>query len=174
MTSWQSGVALAAILLVFGGVTCGLQWRGRRSVAARQHVPSDELLYLTRRYRRRFATGLLLSVIGLMIGTAFLSGMERRADVLADPPAVAEAEVPRVPVPEGDRQFVKFWGVYWIVVLLLVFTLLGLAFTDALATRRYWLSQFQHIREDHQVKLRRDLAIFRQQKDQSRFSPRSE
>jgi len=168
--SVASGVALAAGLVLFGCVTGVFQLRGRRRLAASNYVPSDERGYLSRRYRRRLMTGGLITLIGLMIGGAFLSGMERRADLLGEgrQAQLPENENEKPPVPDGDRQFVKLWGIYWISILILVFCVLGLALIDALATRRYWQTQFQQIREDHQVKLRRDLAVHRQHKEQTR------
>ena len=49
-----------------------------------------------------------------------------------------------------------------------MFALVALARTDAWATRRYWLAQYRHIKEEHQDKLRRDLAVYRQHREQSR------
>ena len=49
-----------------------------------------------------------------------------------------------------------------------MFALVGLALVDALATRRYWLTLYRQIKDDHQAKLRRDLAVYRQQKEQTR------
>ena len=46
--------------------------------------------------------------------------------------------------------------------------LVGLAVVDALATRRYWLTLYRQIKDDHQAKLRRDLAVYRQHQEQTR------
>jgi MFS family permease len=161
-----SGSLLAVVLLLFGGVTAWWQWRGRQELAKRKMVPSDERAYFARRYRRRFLTGVILCIIGLMIGGAFLTGMERRADHLGEARQNEVGE--KAPMAEEDRQFVRFWGAYWIVVLVLVFVVIGMAFRDAWATRRYWLSQYRQISEDHQTKLRRDLAVYKQHKQNSR------
>jgi len=163
----SSGMMLALGLILFGSITGWFQIRARQILAARTHVPSDELQYLGKRYRRRLITGALLVFIGVLIGAAFLSGMERRADNLGGVKREPAADGKPI-IPEEDKQFVRFWGGYWIVVLILVFVVLGMASADAWATRRYWLLQYQQIREDHQTKLRRDLAVFRQQKEQNR------
>ena len=166
-------LALAVGLIALGLTSGVLQVRGLRRLAARKHVPSDELTYFRSRYRRRLLTGTILVVIGGLIAGSYLSGMERQADELKPEPQPADvadagpaAEKPEM-TPEQKR-FVRFWGAYWIIVVVLVFALLVLAVTDAWATRRYWLARLRQLREDHQTKLRRDLAVHRQQQEQTR------
>jgi hypothetical protein len=115
----------------------------------------------------------LITIIGALIGGAYLSGMESRADALAehDPDAPRDASGKRIMQPE-ERQFVRTWGTYWVVVIFLVFAFIGLALLDMWATTRYWLRLYQQMREDHQTKLRRDLAVYRQHKDQQRSTGR--
>jgi hypothetical protein len=153
-----TGVILAGGLLLFGVATLVYQVRGLKRLKATAILPSDERSYFRSRYRRRGLTAILILVIGGMIGGAYLSGMEKRVEALKP----AEAEAPKL---EGEnKQFVQFWGAFWVVVVVLVFAVVGLAFTDALATRRYAMLQYRTIREDHEVKLRRDLAVYVAQK----------
>ena len=49
-----------------------------------------------------------------------------------------------------------------------MFALVGLATVDAFATRRYWLAQYRALRDDHQTRLRRDLAVYKQHREQTR------
>ncbi len=159
-------LALAAGLVLLGVATGYFQVRGLRRLAARKHVPSDEHAYFRNRYRRRLLTGAVLVTLGGLIGGAYLSGMERRVDELKQEQPAGEGEEPRM--TDDQKQVVRFWGGYWTLVLVLVFALLGLAVVDALATRRYWLALYRQIKEEHQSKLRRDLAVYRQQKEQTR------
>lgn len=162
-------VVLAVGLVLLGAATGYVQVRGLRALAARKHVPSDEHTYFRSRYRRRLLTGAVLVALGGLIGGAYLSGMERRADQLAEPRPQADADPAERPqMTDAERRFVRIWGVYWILVLVLVFVLVGLAVIDALATRRYWLTLYRQIKEEHQAKLRRDLAVYRQHKEQTR------
>lgn len=166
-------LTLAVGLIALGLVSGALQVRGLRRLAARKHVPSDEFAYLRSRYRRRLLTGTVLVTVGGLIAGSYLSGMERQADELKPEPPPAEA-ADAGPAPEKQemtpeqKRFVRLWGVYWIVVVVLVFVLLVLAVADAWATRRYWLARLRQLREDHQTKLRRDLAVHRQQQEQAR------
>jgi hypothetical protein len=156
-TQTITGLILAGGLILFGLFAAALQLRGYRRLKATAILPSDERSYFRKRYIRRFLTGSLLVVIGGMIAGAYLSGMEQKVDALkADPNAPAEQRK-----LEGEnKEIVQFWGGYWIVVIVLVFTVVGLAFADAIATRRYAMQRFRSLKEDHEVKLRRDLAVY--------------
>ena len=44
------------------------------------------------------------------------------------------------------------------------------AIFDFWATRRYWMAQYRIIKVDHEAKLRRDLAVYRQAKDNDRMT----
>jgi hypothetical protein len=157
-----SAVALvmAVGLVALGLVTGWWQVRGLRRLAARGHVPSDERAYLRNKYRRRLLTGFVLVAVGGLIGGAYLSGLERQADALGEP-RTADGQ-PKPEMTPEQRQFVRLWGLYWIGVIVLVFSLVGLALLDAVSTRRFWLSQLRNLREEHQTKLRRDLAVHKQ------------
>jgi hypothetical protein len=43
--------------------------------------------------------------------------------------------------------------------------LIVLAMIDGLATRRYWLKIYREMRDEHNSQLRRDLAVYMQQKE---------
>jgi uncharacterized membrane protein YgcG len=159
---------LATGLVAFGLFTAWFQFRGMAALRARTHVPSDELGYLRGRHRRRLVTGSLLALIGLLIAGAYLSGLELSIDRLTEEPPPAAADPPPEPgqkremTPE-QKTLVRVWGAYWATVVGLVFVVLGFAFADTMATRRYALQQYKVIREEHEAKLRRDLAVHKAQ-----------
>ena len=160
-------LALGFGLGLLGGLTAYLQYRGLRHLASRSHVPSDEYAYLKSRHRRRLLTGCLLCIIGALLAGAYLSGLETKADELGEArPAPADGEKPKM--TDEQKQLFRIWAIYWIAVIGLVFTILILALIDAVSTRRYWLAQYRNIQEEHNTRLRRDLAVYRQQKEQSR------
>ncbi|MBX9582950.1 MAG: hypothetical protein K2X87_21805 [Gemmataceae bacterium] len=176
------GLILAAGLIVFGVGTAARQRRTLRRLREERFLPSDDRAYLKGQVRRRLATSAVLVLLGGMIGGAFLSGMEARANAIADrqrradaPPADPEADPGRPPDPppppsEEDRQFVQVWGVFWIGVLVLVFAACCLAVFDFWATRKYWMAQYRILKAEHEAKLRRDLAVYRQTKDNARMT----
>ena len=155
---------LAAGLMAFGLLTGWFQLRGMAALRARTHVPSDELAYLRGRHRRRLITGALIAVIGGLIGGAYLFGLEGGIDALLTTPEGADPDEKRELTPEQKVQ-VRVWVGYWTGVIVLVFAVLGFAFADAMATRKYAVQQYKLIREDHEAKLRRDLAVHKAQHD---------
>jgi len=164
LTPATTALLLSAGLSLFGATTAWFQIRGRRRLRARGIIPSDEAAYFGRRYRIRLINGVLIAAIGAMIGGWYLMGLERRADELAEPKAAADVPDEKPKMTEDQKLFVKLWVIYWSVVMLLVMAVLLLAFRDAWSTRRYAMGQFAHIREEHEQKLRRDLAVYRQHK----------
>jgi hypothetical protein len=176
------GLILAAGLIVFGVGTAARQRRTLARLREERFLPSDDRAYLRGQVRRRLATSAVLVLLGGMIGGAFLSGMEARATAIADrqrraaaPPAGPEADPGRPPDPppppsDDDRRFVKIWGGFWIAVLVLVFVAVCLAVFDFWATRTYWMAQYRIIKAEHEAKLRRDLAVYRQAKDNARMT----
>jgi len=160
----NAGLLLAAALVLLGAVTGWFQIRGLRALGARTHVPSDEYGYLRTRHRRRLLTGVLLVVAGGMIAGAYLAGMEAKVNELGEKKPAAAQDAPKPQLSDDQKALLRFWSGYWIVVIILVFVILALALTDAVATRRYAMGQYHIIREDHEAKLRRDLAVYKQQK----------
>ena len=162
--------AFGAGLAVLGLATGVVQLLGLRRLAGRRLVPSDEYAYLRGRYRRRLATAFVFVGVGGMIAGAYLSGMEARAAALAaaDGPDADDPNAGKRELNPTQKQFVRIWGSYWIVVILLVFVLLALAVADGWATRRYWMGQYRQLKEDHQTRLRRDLEVYRQHRETTR------
>ena len=165
------GVLLALALILLGLGTGVLQRRTLRRLREERYLPSGDRAYLRGQVRRRIAVAVVLVVIGGMIGGAFLSGMEEHAAKIGDRQRAAKAaeegqqaagEKPETD-PE-DRRFARFWGGYWIVILVQVGLVVCLAVLDYWATRVYWMSRYREMRADHEAKLQRDLAVYRQQK----------
>lgn len=165
-----AALAIAIPLLLLGLISALQQLRGLQNLRSRKMVPSDEAAYLRGRYRRRLVVGLLLILIGGLIAGAFISGMEGRAEELGEKrPTDADGE--RREMSEDDKQFVRRYGLFWFgIVIPLTFLLIVLAVIDGLATRRYWLKLYREMRDDHNNQLRRDLAVYMQQKDSRRNS----
>jgi hypothetical protein len=154
--------------LVFLGLFSGWQQiRGLTELRSRKIVPGDEAAYLRGRYRRRLVVGVLLVLIGGLIAGAFLSGMEARADAMGEKKA-ADAEGEKKQLTPDEKQFLQWYGGYWIAVASLTLALIGFAVIDGLASRKYWLKLYREMRDEHNTQLRRDLAVYMQQKERGR------
>ncbi|MBA4188306.1 MAG: hypothetical protein C0467_09900 [Planctomycetaceae bacterium] len=151
------GLIIAALLVVLGTGAGSRQLRTMRRVQAEPFMPDVDRKYFRGQGRRRLAASGLLVVIGLMIAFYYLSGMDARMDELGEKRAEG-------PPAEADKEFARLVGVYWIVVILLLGAVVTVAMIDFWATRVYWLARYREIKNDHNTKLQRDLAVYRQQK----------
>lgn len=154
------GLLLAASLVLVGGFTALRQRRALRALAAEPFVADADRRYLRGQAVRRGLTSGLLVAIGALIAFYYLSGMDARMDAIPERNRDGDAE----PLPDADKAFARRVGFYWIGVLGLVFVAVCLAVRDFWATRTYWMARYRELKADHDTKLQRDLAVYRQQK----------
>lgn len=159
------GLILAAGLVLVGLFTGLRQRKTLRALAEEPFVPEEDRAYRRGQARRRAVTSAVLVLIGGLIATYYLSGMDARMDAIPErEKAAAPDGEPPAPRPEADKQFTKLVAVYWSAVMGLVFVAVCLAVKDFWATRRYWMARYKELKADHEAKLHRDLAVYRQQK----------
>lgn len=156
---------LFAVLLVVLGLGAGLrQFTTLARVRTQHYMAEEDRRYFRSQARRRIAASGLLLAIGGMIAAYYLSGMDARMD------AIPERNKANAPAPaddlqaQADKDFTRRVGIYWIAVILLVGVVVGFAVVDIWATRKYWMARYREIKAEHETKLQRDLAVFRQQK----------
>jgi hypothetical protein len=158
------GLLLASALVLIGLLTALRQRRALLALRGERYVADEDRAYRQGQAVRRLATSGLLALMGIMIASYYLSGMDARMDASAarskDAPPGAEPD----PQAEADKRFARLVGFYWIAVMVLVFGAVSLAVMDFWATQRYWMARYKELKADHEAKLQRDLAIFRQQK----------
>lgn len=156
------GLILAAVLVLAGVLTALRQRRVLRALAEEPFVPPEDLAFRRKMARRRTVTSGLLLLIGALIAGYYLSGMDARMDAIAERPRGAGGAA--VPPTDEEKEFAKTVGFYWIGVMALVFVVMCAAVVDFYATRTYWLLRYREMKADHDTKLQRDLAVYRQQK----------
>jgi len=162
------GLLFAVLLMVLGVAAGRRHLRLLRQVRIDEpYLPEVDQRYFRKQGQRRFIAALLLVVVGVMIGAYYVSGMDARMDEIGNrtqqglPPA-DEAQA------EAEKEFARFVGIYWIAVILLLGVVVCVAVIDFWATRVYWMARYREIKTDHETKLRRDLAVYRTQKLNSR------
>jgi hypothetical protein len=160
------GLILAAGLVLVGTLTAQRQRHALRAMAEEPFLADEDRRYRRGQALRRMVTSALLVVVGGMIGSYYLSGMDTRMDAIPkdNKPGTPPQEGEPDPQAESDKQFAKFVGFYWIGILGLVFVAVCLAVLDVWVTRKYWMARYKELKADHDAKLQRDLAVFRQQK----------
>jgi hypothetical protein len=156
------GLLLATVLVLAGVLAALRQRRALRALADEPFVPDGDRAFRRKQALRRTATCGLLVLIGGLIGAYYLSGMDARMDAIADRPKGDDGAP--VPPTEEEKAFAKAVGFYWIAVMALVFVVMCAAVADFYATRKYWMARYREMKTDHDTKLQRDLAVFRQQK----------
>ena len=160
------GLILAASLILVGAVAAARQRHAMRVLIDEPFLADEDRHYRYGQALRRMVTSVVLVVMGAMIGGYYLSGMDERMNNIPDrnrvgaPPQEGEPD----PQAEADKQFTKLVGFYWIGVMALVFVACCLAVFDFWATRKYWMARYKELKADHDAKLQRDLAVYRQQK----------
>jgi len=156
------GLILATALVLAGAFAALRQRRALRALADEPFVPPEDLAFRRKMARRRTVTSGVLALIGALIAAYYLSGMDARMDAIAERPKGADGAP--VPPTEEEKEFAKTVGFYWIGVMALVFVVMCAAVVDFYATRKYWMARYREAKADHDTKLQRDLAVFRQQK----------
>ncbi|VTS02361.1 unnamed protein product [Gemmata massiliana] len=158
------GLILAAVLVLVGSVMIARQRKALRALADEPFLPDEDRAYRRGQARRRVATSGLLALLGVLIANYYVSGMDARMDAIPERKVGAAPDTEPDPRTDEDRQFTRIVGFYWIGVMGLVFVAVCLAVVDFWATRKYWMARYKELKADHEVKLQRDLAVYRQQK----------
>lgn len=150
----------AALVLVLLGLAGYFGWRQRQvlqNLKLQTDLPDADRRYVRNQAWRRLASSALMVAVALLMAGSFLSGLEDQATELA---ARADPHL----TPEQSR-LARFWGAYWIVVLLLVLGILFLAAWDVLAIRRYGLRHRRQIQADRREMIEQQIAIYRSQRN---------
>src|SRR3954452_19528934 len=123
-------------------------WRRLRS----ESLASDDRRYLRGLAQRRTLNAVLLLALATMLAGAYLSGGQQELNRIAGLPA---QDPPGEQTPE-DKEFVKSWAIYWMVVLGLLFFVIVSAAPDYTAPSLYARQQLRRIRDEQRTLLERD------------------
>jgi len=164
-------ILLSAVLLLIAVLSIRSQFTQLRQLRTGPMMADEDRRYFRNRCRRRILNGLIMVALAAMLSGSYLSGIEARANQMAaDADAARQAQIVRELSPE-ELEFRKFYSLYWIGILGLLFLIMTVADVDFWATYRYARSQLKRIREDQQAMLRRDLEMYKQQKINDRMRP---
>jgi len=155
--------ALVAVLLLLAAVYAVKQIRTlQRTTAYHEMLPDDRAFLRRQAWRRLVGSGLMI-VLAALMGGAYVSGLQARADEVGQRRQRERAE--GQPMSDDDRDFGRLYGGYWIGFLLVLGGLVGVAGIDLLATRRYGLRKLQQIQSDRKAMLQRQLERYRQERN---------
>jgi hypothetical protein len=162
-------------LLVFGSllaagvlaVAVGWGWgqvRALRRLGREPDLPDDERRWRrAQAWRRLVGCGLMLLLAGLLAGA--LIYLEDYAQRLANQREAAPEGAVFVWTPD-ERVFLRFWGGYWIAVLLVLLALMVLTGYDLWSLRRRALSEYRRLQADRRDMIERQMVRLRQERDE--------
>ena len=153
-------ILLSVLLVGIAVVSLRYQLRTWRRLRSGEAIPSDDRRYLRGLFQRR-----TLNAFSCSFWPACSPARICRAGrVNSNESASCVSRIPPVEPTDEDKEIVKSWAIYWIVVLGLLFFVLMIAMADYLATAIYGRQQLRRIRAEQSTLLERDLAVYRQQK----------
>jgi hypothetical protein len=158
------GLILAAIPLVLGLGAGYRQVAALKRIRAEPHMAGEDRRYFRRQATRRLVISGFLLLLSGMIFFYYLSGMDARMDAIPERNKGAGEPPADDPQAQADKEFTSLVGIYWIVIILILGVWVGMAVADVIATRKYWMARYKELKADHETKLQRDLAVYRQQK----------
>jgi hypothetical protein len=158
------GLCFAVVLGLLGVGAGRRQLATLKRVSEEPYMAVEDRHYFLRQARRRLGISALMLIVGGMIAVYYLSGMDARMDAIPERLKQGGQPLPDDPRAREDLEFTRFVAIYWAIVIAMLGVVLGIAVVDVWATRKYWAARYQEIKADHETKLQRDLAVYRQQK----------
>jgi len=157
------GILIVVATAALGGYYAWQQWQSLRRLRAEDMTPDDDRRFLRNQAWRRLAGAvLLLLVAGLFVGMFFLEEpilkIERQGD-----DARAHGESPK---PEqSQKEFVRLYVGYWIVLLLLVLGIIAIAGYELFAIRRYSVEHMRRIQDERRAMIASETARLRRERN---------
>jgi hypothetical protein len=156
-----SGALLVAVLAGAAGAFAWGQVRALRRLATTPDLPDDERRQQRgQAWRRLIGAGLLL-VLAIMLVWILLF-LENPAQLLADQ---SDATPGRVEWTDAQRDFIRYYSVFWIVFLLILFLLVMLVGYEVWSLRRYALRERRKIQADRRAMIERQANRLRQERN---------
>lgn len=167
---WPQTIIGFCLVLLLTGLSIGfarLQIRNLRRLRLSPELPEQEQQFERAQAWRRLVGCALTLLLGLLLAGALLF-LEAPAQQLADareqaPPQLGVLDDPQLTAE--DRDFIRFYTLYWIVLLLSLLLLLGVAARDLLATRSYAQRQHRQIQTDRRAMIQKEIKRLREQRN---------
>lgn len=165
------GPALVVLLLALSGWLVWRQWLLAQWLRTQTQMRPEEHAHFRGRMMRRLMGVVLLLVLAVQLGGLFGRNILGDLDRLVEKGPAAKAEGRKL-TPEEDA-FVRFAMSYVAGMALVLFALLGVAFWDVLAIRRWGTTQMRRLRADRQSLMERQFPHLYEDLTR-RFEPKDE
>jgi hypothetical protein len=157
------GVVIIIVTAAVGAYYAWRQWQALRRLRADQTTPEDERTFLRNQAWRRLAGSVLLLVFsGLFVGMFYLEGP---ASELVRQGEEAKARDEQKPLDPEQKKFVRLYGAYWIVLLLLVLAIIALAGYEIYAIRRFSVQHLRRIQDERRAMIASETARIRRERN---------
>lgn len=155
------GLVLVVMLLFLGGYYAWRQIRNLRALKALdQDSPRDRGDGYRQAWRRLVCSGFMLLFAGLLVGSFFF---EAEAQQLADYARAARERGEDPTFTPEQRDFQRFWLLYWLGSLLVFLVIVVLAAVDVWAIRRTGQRLHKQIQDERRAMIAEQLARLRGQ-----------
>jgi hypothetical protein len=155
-------VIISLVLLLAAVLFTRSQFQTLRWLRRQPPLMPEDVAYFRRRVvRRLLGCGLMVLLAAQMLGLFFF-GILDSLDALIARAQAADADA--LHLTPAEEVAVRRSYTYLGAIVLILFLLLGLAFVDLMALRRYGMRQRRRLREDRQAMLERQLPLLRRQR----------
>jgi len=156
--------ALVGVLLLLAGYYGWKSIRTLHRTGPQYEMLPDDRRFLRKQAWRRLVNSVLKVVLAGLLAVPFLTGLQNRAKQLGDEREQQRIEGRWSPFSPEQKQFVRFYAVYWIGFLLLLSLILFVAAIDVFATRHFALTQMRRIQADRRAMIQRQLERLREER----------
>jgi hypothetical protein len=155
-----TGIILVIVLLVLGAYFLWRQVRVLGQLRTAGNLSPEDRGYFKRQAWRRLVCSVLMLLFAGLLGMSF--PLEEPAQQLVDQGQKArEIGEEKPEMTAEQRQFFDLYSRVWIVNLLVLLAILGLAGADLWAIRRYGLRHYRQIQTDRRAMIEGELARLR-------------
>jgi Na+/H+ antiporter NhaD/arsenite permease-like protein len=156
-------VLLVAILVVLAFYYGWRQRQALRRLQTSDEGSPEERQFVRRMaYRRLTASVLMIVAGGLLMGSYWLTP---RAMQISEKEKVSQEKQEEPAPTDQEKQFLKLYGTYWIVFLLVLLAIIVLAGLDLFATRRFGITQHRKIQSDRRAMIEGEAMRLRQDRN---------
>jgi hypothetical protein len=156
-------VVLVALLLAWAVFSAWRQVQTLRTLPDAENLPPEDLRYLRRQAWLRLVNSGLMVALAVLLALSFY--VEKPAQALIDEGNAARERGEEPEDTAEHRLFVKYYGAYWISVLLLLLGMVSIALHDMLAIRRFGRRHYRKIQEDRRAMIARQVARLRRDRN---------
>jgi hypothetical protein len=152
--------AMVLVLFALGGYFGWRQIQTLRKLPAQESLARDDRRYILTQVWVRLTSCFLLIVFAGMLAGTYLSGQEQQARELSQ-----QKKDDNQNLTDEQKQFGQRWLAYWLVMILILFVVVCLAFYDLFSIRRFGLRHYRKIQEDRRAMIERQVALMRTQRN---------